>query len=58
MLNAEQEYIRECDVVSKIRLKYSENDELKLINIGIADKENAEYKAYRAYVDECKQPAQ
>lgn len=40
-----------------IHLKFSEDDEIALMNKGIADKENAEYVDYRAFVAEIKELA-
>lgn len=40
-------------IVAKIREQYDVNEEFKMINIGIADPENEQYKAYRSYVSEC-----
>ena len=41
-------------VGDKIRSKYSENEEFKLINMGIADPTNEEYTQYREYVNTCR----
>lgn len=40
-------------IVAKIREKYSVSEEFKMINLGISDAENADYLAYRNYVNEC-----
>ena len=40
-------------VVEKIREKYDVNEEFKMINLGITNPENADYVAYRTYVQEC-----
>lgn len=40
-------------IVDKIREKYDINEEFKMINLGITDPENEQYKEYRAYVMEC-----
>jgi len=37
-----------------IRLKYSQSDEMDLINAGIADKNDSEYISYRLFVEKCK----
>ena len=40
-----------------IKERYSQGQEFALINKGIADINNSEYVAYRAYVETCKQNA-
>lgn len=40
-----------------IHIKYNSDDEIALINKGIADAENEEYKAYRAFVTDVKAEA-
>ena len=45
----------EQKLVAKIREKYSVDDEIALLNKGVADASNAEYVAYRAYVAQCKE---
>lgn len=42
-------------VKNKIRERYSNEDEIKLVNLALADADNAEYLAYRAYVTECRE---
>jgi hypothetical protein len=41
-------------VVAKIREKYDINSEFEMINLGIIDKSNTDFKSYRTYVEECK----
>ena len=41
-------------IIAKIRQKYSQDDEFKLINQGIIDAQDSDYLAYRQYVQECK----
>ena len=41
-------------VIDLIRERYGYDDEIKLLNIALADAENEEYLAYRAYVSECR----
>ena len=40
-------------VVLRIREKYDIDKEFKLINLGISNPDNDDYKEYRAYVEEC-----
>ena len=40
-----------------IRLRYTQDAEFALINKGIQNSENVEYKAYRSYVALCKEQA-
>lgn len=40
-----------------VHIKYNSDDEIALINKGIADAENEEYKAYRAFVTDVKAEA-
>lgn len=40
-------------IVSKIREKYSVNDEFKMVNLGLSNPDSEDYKTYRAYVEEC-----
>ena len=37
-----------------VKERYSDSEEFNLINDGIADSNNAKYKEYRSYVEECK----
>lgn len=41
-------------VVAKIRERYSIDEEFKMINYGIIDPDNSEYREYRKYVEECR----
>ncbi len=41
-------------VKAMIRKKYSHDDELKLLNLAVADSADVEYAAYREYVAECR----
>jgi hypothetical protein len=41
-------------VVEKIRQRYDINEEFKMINYGIIDPDNSEYREYRKYVEECR----
>jgi hypothetical protein len=40
-------------VISKIRELYSDNEEYKCLRLGISDNQNAEYLAYKVYVELC-----
>ena len=42
-------------VISLIREKYTIDDEFKFINVGLNDRNNADYQTYRDYVEQCKQ---
>lgn len=44
-------------IAGVLHIKYSSDDENALINKGIADKNNAEYKAYREFVEAIKAEA-
>lgn len=44
-------------IADMVRLKYTQDDEYALINKGIADNQDAEYVAYRDYVNWCKEQA-
>lgn len=48
---------RDDMIVALIRLRYTQDAEFAFINKGIADSTNAEYVAYRAYVEMCKTQA-
>jgi hypothetical protein len=48
---------REQAIIAFIRLKYSQDDEFALTNKGIANNQDAEYIAYRDYVNWCKEQA-
>ena len=51
-----QKRAREIDalVVSKIRERYDENEELKMLRLGIADPQNEGFMAYNAWAEECR----
>jgi hypothetical protein len=42
-------------IIAFIRLRYSQDDEFALTNKGVVDNQDAEYIAYREYVDWCKE---
>ncbi|MCX7817537.1 MAG: hypothetical protein N2317_08550 [Syntrophales bacterium] len=44
-----------AEVVSMIRSEYDENEEMKMLRLGILDPENAEFLAYNAYIEECRE---
>ena len=44
-------------VIDLIREKYTIDDEFKFINVGLNNRNNLDYVAYRAYVTECKDKA-
>lgn len=44
-------------VIDLIRQQYTIDDEFKFINVGINDRNNADYVAYRNYVEQCKNNA-
>ena len=44
-------------IAGAIHVRYSADDEIALINKGIADAENEEYKAYRSFVADVKTEA-
>jgi hypothetical protein len=44
-------------VIDLIREKYSIDDEFKFINVGLNDRNNLDYQAYRDYVEQCKNNA-
>jgi hypothetical protein len=46
---------RDEAIVAFVRLKYSQDDEFALTNKGIANNQDAEYLAYREYVNWCKE---
>lgn len=48
---------RDDAIVAFVRLKYTQNDEFALTNKGIANSQDAEYLAYREYVNWCKEQA-
>ena len=40
-------------IIAKIRQRYSENEEIKMLRLGILDGLNKEFQAYNEYVEEC-----
>jgi len=40
-------------VVAKIRKRYNENEEIKMLRLGILDGLNKDFQAYNEYVEEC-----
>ena len=40
-------------IIAKIRQRYSENEEIKMLRLGILDGLNTEFQAYNEYVEEC-----
>lgn len=48
--------IQEIDaqVVQKIRERYDENEEYKMLRLGILDSTNVDFLAYNTYVEECR----
>jgi len=47
--------IRDEMISALIRLRYTQDAEFALINKGIQNSEDVEYRAYRSYVDLCKE---
>jgi len=45
----------DAQIVEKIRLRYNENDEMKMLRLGIVDSNDAEFLAYNSYVEECRE---
>lgn len=45
----------DAQVVERIRLQYNENDEIKMLRLGIVDSINAEFLTYNIYVEECRE---
>ena len=40
-------------IIAKIRQRYSENEEIKMLRLGILDGLNEDFQAYNEYVEEC-----
>ena len=40
-------------IIAKIRQRYSENEEIKMLRLGILDVNNAEFQVYNSFVQTC-----
>ena len=40
-------------IIAKIRQRYGENEEIKMLRLGILDGLNKDFQAYNEYVEEC-----